>query len=533
MIALLVAAKLVSLQKQKAGTAFNTWIASALIGMGLLDIFHAVVHAGNAFVWLHSIATFVGGVLFLMVWFPKSWELRASGWFHWVAAAGAIALGASSILFHEMLPPMVRDGKFTFPSKVLNIAGGCFLFIAAVQLIKSYLKTRNVDDLLFCLHCLLFGAAAIMFEQSQLWDASWWGWHVLRLLAYGVALWFVVLSEQQTSRKIAAQLEQANIALEQRVEERTSQLVGINEQLAIEVHERIEAEQAREKIHQRLIDVSHKAGMAEMATGVLHNVGNVLNSVNIAAQLVIEKVKEPHVANLAKAVAVMDEHTDNLAEFITSHPRGQHLPRFLRELSGQLMSNRDAVLKNLGSLSDNVDHIKEIVHVQQSHAKVGGVVASFDLSDVVEDALKMNNAGLIRHGVAVHCDFEPSCVVVSDRNKILQILVNLISNAKYAVSSAGMDDGHMSIRIALHGENRIRVEVADNGVGISPVNMIKIFQHGFTTKSDGHGFGLHASALAAKELGGALNVYSEGPGQGAVFTLELPAQIEEAVPCIA
>jgi PAS domain S-box-containing protein len=207
LIALWVAWMLILLQNRGAGTSFNVWIAGALIGMGLLDGMHAIVHVGHEFVWLHSTATFVGGLLFATVWFPDSWQKRCASWWPLAVTTVVLAFGILSMMFPEFTPRMlveIEPGKkvFTTWALSLNVIGGIFLFAAAVRMILAWRITKNVDDLLFCLHCSLFGAAAVMFEQSQLWDIAWWGWHGLRLLAFGVALWFVVLTDRRDAQEL-------------------------------------------------------------------------------------------------------------------------------------------------------------------------------------------------------------------------------------------------------------------------------------------------------------------------------------------
>jgi len=160
--------------------------------------------------------------------------------------------------------------------------------------------------------------------------------------------------------------------------------------------------------------------------------------------------------------------------------------------------------------------------MQQSYAKVSGVYVQTSLSKLAEDAIQINSAGLERHGTRLIREFEKLPDVEIDKQRVLQVLVNLISNAKYALSGSKREEKLLTIRIYKHSEDRFRIEVADNGVGISGDNLTRIFSHGFTTKEYGHGFGLHSSALAAKEMGGSLTVYSDGLGQGATFTLELP-----------
>ncbi|HEX5747505.1 MAG TPA: ATP-binding protein [Archangium sp.] len=80
----------------------------------------------------------------------------------------------------------------------------------------------------------------------------------------------------------------------------------------------------------------------------------------------------------------------------------------------------------------------------------------------------------------------------------------------------------LTVKLERTTSGLVRIQVHDNGMGIAPEMLTRIFQYGFTTREEGHGFGLHSSALAAQELGGSLTVHSEGPGHGATFTLELP-----------
>jgi signal transduction histidine kinase len=180
------------------------------------------------------------------------------------------------------------------------------------------------------------------------------------------------------------------------------------------------------------------------------------------------------------------------------------------------------MLAELDGLTKNVEHIKQIVAMQQSYSKLGGVRETLSLAEVVDDALQLNDAALGRHGVKVAREYEPLPPLALDRHKVLQILINLIRNAKYALDDANPPVKQLTIRLGRNGCNTVQVAVSDNGVGIAPENLTRIFQHGFTTRKDGHGFGLHNAALAAQEMGGTLRVHSDGTGRGATFTLELP-----------
>lgn len=289
----------------------------------------------------------------------------------------------------------------------------------------------------------------------------------------------------------------------------------------VDITERKQAEAERERIQRQLLDVSRQAGMAEVATGVLHNVGNVLNSVNVAATVAIDQVRASKAANLTKLSALFEEHAADPGAFLTHDPRGRRVPGYIKTLAEDLAAERATIATELEHLRRHIEHIKEIVSMQQSYAKISGVAETVPLTDVVEDALRMNAGALTRHGLEVVREFNAHPVVTIERHKVLQILVNLIRNAKYACDESGRADKQLKVSIA-NGGDGIRISVADNGVGIPAANLTRIFAHGFTTRSDGHGFGLHSGALAAKELGGSLLVHSDGPGRGAVFTLVLP-----------
>jgi signal transduction histidine kinase len=210
---------------------------------------------------------------------------------------------------------------------------------------------------------------------------------------------------------------------------------------------------------------------------------------------------------------------------VTHHPQGKHLTNFLESLDHQLNEERAHVVEELVCLGKNIQHIKDIVSMQQSYAVVGGVQEQVSVTELVEDSLKMSVASLNRHRVDIIRDFCDSSIISVDKHKAMQILVNLVSNAKQACVESDRTNASVTLRTARIGD-RVRVSVVDNGVGIPAENLTRIFNHGFTTRKTGHGFGLHSAALAARDLSGSLTVSSEGPGLGATFTLDLPAQYQ-------
>jgi signal transduction histidine kinase len=275
--------------------------------------------------------------------------------------------------------------------------------------------------------------------------------------------------------------------------------------------------------HKELAKASREAGMAEVATSILHNVGNVLNSVNTSAGLLAELARAPKAREIAKVTKLLESHRGDLAGFLLREHGAEPLLAYLKALTEQVDLERATMLRELQELTQNIDHIKEIVAMQQTYAKVSGVVDYQSVPALIDDALRMHSAVLLRHEVRVVRQFDPLPDMLLDRHKLLQILINLISNAKYALSGSVAEERRLTLGAHLNGDNVLRISVADNGTGIAKENLARIFSHGFTTRSDGHGFGLHSGALAAREMGGTLRANSDGPGKGATFTLELPA----------
>jgi signal transduction histidine kinase len=301
-----------------------------------------------------------------------------------------------------------------------------------------------------------------------------------------------------------------------------------------DITERKRAETETCELNRQLVVLSRQAGMAEVASSVLHNVGNVLNSVNTSLSVATDKVKQLKIDSLAGVVNLLKEHAEDLPRFFASHPQGKRLPTFLGQLAEHFAGDQRTVVRELTSLRNNLEHINEIVAMQQSYAISGGYIEVLPLDEVIEDALRMNSAAFERHGTRLIREFDPSLPPIPvDRNKMLLILVNLIRNAKYACDEGGNEDKRITLRTELDGERCAKILVIDNGVGILPNNIARIFEHGFTTRKSGHGFGLHSSALAAREMGGSLIARSDGPSCGASFTIELPLPCKQPSPTTA
>jgi signal transduction histidine kinase len=280
--------------------------------------------------------------------------------------------------------------------------------------------------------------------------------------------------------------------------------------------------QSLENSQTQLLASARQAGMAEIATNVLHNVGNILNSVNVSASLVSSTLRSSKAQDLSRGVQLMNEHAGDLGDYLTRDDKGRLLPGYLTGFTQALEQEQHGMIEELNNLTRSVDHIKDVVATQQSYAVGTSVIEPVQICDLAEDALRMNGDALARHQVTVVREFAPVPVMRLDRARVLQILVNLISNAKNAMQDMQDASRRLTLRVDVAAGSRLRVQVKDEGEGIPVQNLTRIFAHGFTTRMSGHGFGLHSCALAAQQMGGTLTAHSDGPGRGATFTLELP-----------
>lgn len=307
-------------------------------------------------------------------------------------------------------------------------------------------------------------------------------------------------------KRVNNALQTANDELELRVEERTRQLKDTQSEL---------------------MDTARQAGMAEIATNVLHNVGNVLNSVNISADLISRKLRSSKALGLGKAMQLINEHPRDLGHFLTEDEKGKLLPGYLNQLVEAIAVEQQGLTDELAQLSKSVDHIKDIVSTQQSYAGANSLVEPLVVSELLEDALRMNSGALTRHHVTVLKEYGDVPRILGDKHRLLLILINLISNAKYAMAGVSNHARNMTLKATVINDDTLQISVKDEGEGIPAENMTRIFAHGFTTRKEGHGFGLHSCALAAIEMNGHLTAHSEGPGTGATFVLQLPLKLAE------
>ena len=296
--------------------------------------------------------------------------------------------------------------------------------------------------------------------------------------------------------------------------------------IARDITERKRAEDERQALQQQLVETSRRAGMADVAASVLHNVGNVLNSVNVTTNLVASTIRKAPVSDLGRIATMLQEHASALGDYLTHDPKGQQIPSYLAKLAEYLTHEQATMLKELTALSRNIEHIKQIISMQQSLARFGGLQEPVTLTDLMEQALAINLATLERQQIEVVREYAELPQVLVDRHQVLQILVNLISNAIHAMQAWPGRQHALTLRVGpVEGrEGWVSLQVHDTGMGIKPEHITRIFGQGFTTRKEGHGFGLHSSALTTKLMGGTLSADSPGEGHGATFTLDVPVK---------
>ncbi len=517
--------------KEAPATAVSEAGRAAMLMAGSQQQIHQ--RTDRMFAWL-MVWQWLGGIIAAFVISPRTWEGTISHTHIHVWAA--IFLGGAISAFPVFLA--LRHPGQVFTRHTIAVAqmltSALLIHLTGGRIETHFHVFGSLAFLAFYRDWRILISATLVVALDHFVRGVFWPQSVFGVLTPSSWRWlehagwvlfedlFLIISIRQglaDMRQVAerqASLEAVNASIEQRVSDRTKELER-------EIHDRVQTQAKLEETHKQLLEVSRQAGMAEVATGVLHNVGNVLNSVSVSATVVCDRLRQSEVDDLKAAASMLEGKNGGLSRFLTEDPKGKLLPEYLLKASGQLAAERDELVSEMTGVVEHIEHIKEIVAMQQTYAKVFGVMEPIAPAALVRDALKMNMAAFERHGIRVIEQFDENVpAVLVDRHKVLQIMVNLLRNAKYALDAQAPPEKRLEIAIVSDGVARVEITVRDNGIGIAPENLTKIFAHGFTTKKDGHGFGLHSGALVAKQMGGALTVKSDGLGNGAAFTLELP-----------
>ncbi|HEY0985945.1 MAG TPA: PAS domain-containing protein [Kofleriaceae bacterium] len=282
----------------------------------------------------------------------------------------------------------------------------------------------------------------------------------------------------------------------------------------------------RKRLNAALNTASRLGGMAEVAIGVLHNVGNSINSVNVSASLVSDKLKAKSMKLLTRGTELLSAHKDDLVRFLTEDPTGKTFLQGLPVLLSSIVREQQEMSAEMEGVRGHLEQIMKTIQVQQEYARVTSVVEKCSLDQVIDEALSFVVARCKELGIQVKTEVVEMLDITQDRNQIVQILANLMRNAVDALVEADRPEKVIGIVGQKHGDGRFWIEVSDNGTGISAEDQSAVFRYGFSTKRDGHGFSLHNASAVAQSLGGALTFSSDGKDRGSVFRLELPIQGE-------
>ncbi len=291
-----------------------------------------------------------------------------------------------------------------------------------------------------------------------------------------------------------------------------------------DITERRKIEETLRQTQLKLVETAHSAGMAEIATGVLHNIGNILNSVNISTEEIAMILKQSKVKGFVKANDMMRDNMDDLGGFFANHPKGKLIPGYYLSLGEAINDEHRLMHDEVDALAKKVAMMRDVISTQQNYAKASLYVEDVVIVDLVEDAVKLQIAALKKQGVKIKRNYVDRLTGTVPKVKLVHVLTNLIKNSKEAMSrnEEFNKPQELVIEVRQSDMNNAEITVSDNGCGIKPKNLDKIFNHGFTTKVNGHGFGLHTCANFMTEMGGALSAESEGDGKGSCFKVKFP-----------
>ena len=284
----------------------------------------------------------------------------------------------------------------------------------------------------------------------------------------------------------------------------------------------------QERLRSQLGEAAYKIEMADVASTVLHNVGNVLTSVTVAANMVESVVDQSSVILVNRMAELIKAHDQDLGTYLTEDPKGKRIPPSLEKLGTHLIEEQRAVLKEMKGLVRNIRHMKQIIASHQTMAKSAGQAEQISLADVLSHAMGLSFQPGDEKWITIRPDYQQVPTVLVDQHQLLQILVNLLRNAKQAMRQQVQDSHELNLSVKYQDDDEASVvmTIQDSGIGIAPEHLSKMFTRGFTTKTDGNGIGLHSSILAIQNMGGSMQVQSEGVGRGATFTLTFPVQKE-------
>lgn len=356
------------------------------------------------------------------------------------------------------------------------------------------------------------GTSLALVITPPAWQTSWF---------YTLSILFIIGVIFTSYRLRVRNIKEYSKRLEKDVTDRTNELNKKNRDLELTLKE-------LQTTKDELVENAHKAGMADIATGVLHNVGNILNSVNTSASLIEDTVKQSKLAKLGQANEILSENISQIEEFIAGDTKGKKLLEYYLALDGPLKNEQADILYQLKRLIDKINLINEVISAQQNYVGASTQADQTSLQEMIDNALGLQAGSIEKHGLVIEKDLQATAPVIAQRSKLIHVLVNLFKNAKEAMNSNHTEEKKITVK-TWQDEKNVFLSITDNGTGVKKENLNKIFSHGFTTKKSGHGFGLHSCANYMTEMGGKIEVHSEGEGKGTTFNLSFPIASDKTI----
>lgn len=270
--------------------------------------------------------------------------------------------------------------------------------------------------------------------------------------------------------------------------------------------------------YKKLVDHAQREGIADIATNILHNIGNILNSISVSVHLMEECAKSEVTEDIIKAGRLLQENMNHLEEFISEGGKGKKLMKFYLSLGRTADKMQKQILYNLDRLKKKTEAINEVVFAQQSYAGADEKLEELYVETILADALKLNQDDLDKFGIKVEKNILSNFKVVVNRAKLFFIIFNIISNAKDAMTAASVREKRLTVSMG-EDDTGDYVKISDTGIGIPEDLLGRIFEYGFSTKSGKYGYGLYSCASYIAEIGGSISAHSDGEGKGAVFVL--------------
>ncbi|MCG8338293.1 MAG: ATP-binding protein [Proteobacteria bacterium] len=395
------------------------------------------------------------------------------------------------------------------------------------QLILVYLVLNIIALILFCYH-LAGGYGFTMIQLMEYFMDNFLMLLMVAIISYQVVSINQVSLNKANESTLAAEKEakknqELSRTLEMKVGQRTRELVNKNKELENEIKERVKAEEALKSAQDELVEHAHRSGMAEIAADTLHNVGNVLNSVKTSSHVIKEIIKKFPNEEFSKACHLIKDNSDNISEFLQKDDKGSKIIEYLLALEQAFDTSLKEVSENFERLDERIETISQVILAQQNYAGRHFLTESIDLEVMIDNALTLIPNTFGEKGIKLVKKIDAVPAIKGQKNKLLHTLVNLLKNAVQAMS--GIEGVEKKVVTNLYREkNQVVLSITDKGIGIAAEDLDRIFSHGYTTRKDGFGFGLHSCANYMQEMGAAIVAESEGINKGATFSLIFPLE---------